>query len=167
FSSANKDIWFVIDGQQRLSVIYQAFEAQVRQNDAGKNIDFGRLCFVITPDQENGNPQRVVYRKPVDKQFVPIRDILASDWKLRMPSRTNGFLAKIRDCRRRLLGYPVPVVTVCSATLEEIGEVFIRVNSKGMRITSPYRAIAFMGELDVRALADELRQKVREEVFAL
>src|SRR5450755_3080381 len=46
FSSTNKDVWFVIDGQQRLSVIHQAFEAQIRQNDAGREIDFGRLCFV-------------------------------------------------------------------------------------------------------------------------
>src|SRR5271169_5620390 len=29
FKSGNKRIWFVIDGQQRLSVIYQAFEAEV------------------------------------------------------------------------------------------------------------------------------------------
>src|SRR6266571_659281 len=28
FNNANKHIWFVIDGQQRLSVIHQAFEAQ-------------------------------------------------------------------------------------------------------------------------------------------
>jgi uncharacterized protein with ParB-like and HNH nuclease domain len=50
FNPANKNISFVIDGQQRLSVIYQAFEAQVQQNDAGRIIDFGRLCFVTQPD---------------------------------------------------------------------------------------------------------------------
>src|SRR3954464_2438850 len=33
FDGANKHVWFVIDGQQRLSVIYQAFEAEVRPND--------------------------------------------------------------------------------------------------------------------------------------
>ncbi len=50
FNAKNKDIWFVIDGQQRLSVIYQAFKAEVRENDAGRDIDFGRLCFVVHPD---------------------------------------------------------------------------------------------------------------------
>jgi hypothetical protein len=171
FNSANKHVWFVIDGQQRLSVIHQAFEAQVRPNDAGRDIDFGRLCFVVHPyrdlDGNPGNPPRIVYRKPVDRQFIPIRDVLAADWKRRMPSQAGGFLKKIRDCRQRLLNYPVPVVTVRSATLDEIGEVFIRVNSQGMRITSADRAIALMGKLDVRAMAHELRQKVREEVFAL
>ncbi len=36
-----------------------------------------------------------------------------------------------------------------------------------MRITSADRAIALMGKLDVRAMAQQLRQKVREELFAL
>lgn len=36
-----------------------------------------------------------------------------------------------------------------------------------MRITSADRAIALMGKLDVRLMAQELRQKVRDEVFAL
>lgn len=167
FNSTNKHIWFVIDGQQRLSVIHQAFEAQVRKNDAGRDIDFSRLCFVISPDREQDNPSRVVYRKPVDREIIPIHDILAPDWRSRMPSEAKWFLKKIRECRQRLLNYPIPVVTVRSATLDEIGEVFIRVNSQGMRITSADRAIALMGKLDVRAMAQELRQKVRDEVFAI
>jgi hypothetical protein len=167
FNSANKLIWFVIDGQQRLSVIHQAFEAQIRQNDAGRDIDFSRLCFVVQPDKDQEDPPRVVYRKPIDRQLIPIRDILAPDWKRKMPSQAKAFLKRIKDCRQRLLNYPVPIVTVHSATLEEIGEVFIRVNSQGMRITSADRAIALMGKLDVRAMAHELRQKIRDEAFAL
>jgi len=167
FNSKHKRVWFVIDGQQRLSVIHQAFAAQSRQNDAGRLIDFSRLCLVVYPDQEQDNPPRIVYRKPLDRQFVPIHDILANDWKRRMPSRTKSFVRKIEDCRNRFLNYPIPVVTVHSATLAEIGEVFIRINSQGMRITSADRAIALMGKLDVRAMAQELRQKIRDEVFAL
>ena len=167
FNGKHKHVWFVIDGQQRLSVIHQAFEGQVRQNDAGRDIDFGRLCFVVRPDSEQENPPRIVYRKSVDDEIVPLRDILASDWRKRMPSKAKGFRKRIAECRRRILGYPLPVVTVRGATLDEIGEVFIRVNSQGMRITSADRAIALMGKLDVRAMAQELRQKVRDEGFAL
>ena len=167
FNSKNKIISFVIDGQQRLSVIYQAFKAEQRENDAGQEIDFGRLCFVVQPDAEAENSPRIVHRKPVDQTYVPISDILAPDWKRRMPSQTKWFLARIRDCRKRFLSYPVPVVTVRSATLEEIGEVFIRVNSQGMRITSADRAVAMMGKLDVRAMAQELRHKIRENDFKL
>ncbi len=167
FNSKNAHVWFVIDGQQRLSVIFQAFEAQERRNDAGREIDFSRLCFVTRPDREQESPARIVYRKPIDGELVPVRDILAGDWRRRMPSHTKWFLKEVKDCRQRVLTYPVPVVTVQNATLEEIGEVFIRVNSQGMRITSADRAIALMGDLDVRAMAQELRQKVRDQVFAI
>jgi hypothetical protein len=167
FNNSNRKIWFVIDGQQRLSVIHQAFKGETRANDAGRDIDFGRLCFVLHPDWDQEYPARIVYRKPSGRELVPVCDILAPDWKNRMPSRAKTFLAAIRKCRDRLLNYPIPIVIVRSATLDEIGEVFIRVNSQGMRITSADRAIALMGKLDVRAMAHELRQKVRDEVFAL
>jgi hypothetical protein len=167
FNAAHKHIWFVIDGQQRLSVIYQAFEAQERQNDAGRTIDFSRLCFVVNPGTDEVDQSRVVYRKPVGRELVPIRDILASDWRRRMPTKAKGFLRRAAKCRERLLNYPVPIVTVRGATFDEIGEVFIRVNSQGMRITSADRAIALMGKLDVRAMAEELRHKIRESGFAL
>lgn len=167
FNNSNRKIWFVIDGQQRLSVIHQAFEGEIRANDAGRDINFGRLCFVVHPDWGQEYPPRIVYRKPSGRELVPICDILAPDWKNRMPSRSKAFLAAIRKCRDRILRYPMPIVIVRSATLDEIGEVFIRVNSQGMRITSADRAIALMGKLDVRAMAHELRQKVRDEVFAL
>lgn len=167
FNTAHKNIWFVIDGQQRLSVIYQAFEAQERQNDAGRRIDFSRLCFVVNPKGPDIDEQRVVYRKPAGRELVPVRDILANNWKRRMPSKAKGFLARVGAFRERVLNYPVPTVTVQGATLDEIGEVFIRVNSQGMRITSADRAIALMGKLDVRLMAEELRLKVRESGFAL
>src|SRR5580693_4688741 len=72
FDAKNKKIWFVIDGQQRLSVIYQAFKPETRANDAGRDIDFSRLCFVVRSDVEQENPQRIVYRKPVDSELIPI-----------------------------------------------------------------------------------------------
>ena len=167
YDSGNPQIWFVIDGQQRLSVIHQAFEGQVRRNDRGREIDFSRLCFVTYTDGDQENPPRIVYRRPDGDQYVSVRDILAPDWRRKMPSRAKWFQGKVLDCRRRLLDYPLPVVTVTKATLEEIGEVFIRVNSQGMRITSTDRAIALMGALDVRAMAEEVRHRVRDKVFDL
>jgi hypothetical protein len=166
YDDRNSKIWFVIDGQQRLSVLYQAFEAEQQENDAGKEIDFGRLCFVVNPDSDaEESADRIVYRKPRGREFIPVRDILRPDWKRLMPTRAQSFLRKVKLCRERLLKYVVPLVVVRSATLEEIGEVFVRVNSQGMRITSADRAIALMGKLDVSDMARELRQTLREQEF--
>src|SRR4051812_43771120 len=64
YDNHNSKIWFVIDGQQRLSVLYQAFEGETQENDSGKAIDFGRLCFVVDPDNDEETAPRIVYRKP-------------------------------------------------------------------------------------------------------
>lgn len=167
FDARHPRIWFVIDGQQRLSVLHQAFAGEKKENDAGREIDFGRLCFVVTPDSDVEDPPRIVYRKPAGSSLVPLKDILASDWRRRMPSESQQFRKRIEACRKRLLSYPVPVIVVESASLEEIGEVFIRLNSQGMRITSADRAIALMGKMDVRAMANELRQSIRDDGFGL
>src|SRR5436853_5970067 len=87
YDDRNNKIWFVIDGQQRLSVLYQAFEGQQQENDAGKQIDFGRLCFVVAPENNQDQPAaRIVYRKPRGSELIPVKDILRPDWKRRMPS---------------------------------------------------------------------------------
>lgn len=160
-------VFLVIDGQQRLSVIYQAFEGGAPVNDAGRVVDFGRVCFVVRPEPGQERPARIIFRKPSDTDYVPVCDILAPDWKHRMPSQAKDFLKRIKNCRDQILNYPVPVVRVTSASLDEIGEAFIRVNSQGMRITTADRAIALMGKLDVRAMAEEVRERIRHEVFAI
>jgi len=169
-SVGNPHIWFIIDGQQRLSVIHQAFEGESKKNDAGREIQFSRLCFVVNPEPKHegqDNPARIAYRKPDDRDYISLRDVLHDRWRSRMPIKTKGFLAKIMDCRNRLLNYTMPIVIVESATLEEIGEVFIRVNAQGMKITNVDRALALMGNLDVGAMTDELREKIRQHGFAL
>ena len=162
FSGSHSRISFVIDGQQRLSVLYQAFKAESKRNDRGKDVDFGRLCFVVNPPVDEEAPQRIVYRKPIDGEFVPLSQILAADWRNQLRMLKSSAFGRVRDCRDRILTYSLPVITVRSATLDEISEVFIRINSQGMRITSADRAIALMGELDVRLMAEELRNGVSE-----
>lgn len=167
FRREQREILFVIDGQQRLSVLHQIFEGEKVENDAGRQIDFSRVCFVANPDPEAKQPARIVYRKPSGRDYISLRDILDEDWRRRVPNGPKTYLAKIKRCREEILSYPVPVVTVTGATLDEIGEVFIRVNAQGMRITSADRALALMGALDVRAMAQELRNRVREHNLAL
>jgi hypothetical protein len=167
YDDHNSRIWFVIDGQQRLSVLYQAFKGETQENDAGKEIEFGRLCFVMTPESKNGEPvARIVYRKPRHRELISVREILSPDWRRAMPTRSKSFLKKIKDCRDRLTKYVVPIVIVRAASLDEIGEIFVRVNSQGMRITSADRAVALMGKLDVSDMARELRQTLRDQGFA-
>lgn len=157
FDPGNAHGWFLIDGQQRLSVIHEAFEGGEKTNSNGQVIDFGRLCFVLMPDDDEDDPTRFVYRKPVYRQFVSVQDVLDRDWQQRHKGYTKLLLEKIKNCRDRILGYKAPVIVVHSDEIEEIREVFLRINSLGMKISAADRAFARAATIDLRDLAHSLR----------
>jgi hypothetical protein len=144
FDTGNRTGWFLIDGQQRLSVLHEAFEGGERENSSGQAIDFGRLSFILNPDdaEDDAEPARFAYRKPIVRQYTAVQDILATDWKRRLRGYTKPLLKKVGECRRRLLDYKVPVMVVESDDLEEIREVFLRINSQGMKVSAADRAFA-------------------------
>lgn len=163
FDPENPFGWFLVDGQQRLSVIHEAFAGGVRTNSSGRSIDFGRLCFVLEPSDDGDCPPRFAYRKPVPRRFIPIQDILSDSWHRRNKGATKSLFKKISECRRRILNYKLPIITMQSTDLEEVREVFLRINSQGMKISAADRAFARASKVDLRHLAHELRAGVRPE----
>ncbi len=155
FNTDNPVGWFLVDGQQRLSVIHEAFEGGLRVNSSGTEIDFGRICFVVEPDEDDN--QTFAYRKPVPRQFVPLRDILSSNWRRRLSGYPQHLIKRIGKCRVHVLKYRVPVVFTHSEQLEEVREIFLRINSLGMKISAADRAFARASRVDLRDLAHELR----------
>lgn len=164
YDLSQRTVWFVIDGQQRLSVLYQAFRGEVRKNDRGREIDFGRICFVVNPESDVA--ARFVYRKPIDG-LIPVQHILDPYWAQRLTNLPARAYRAVKECRYRLLNYPIPVISVGDATLEEVGDVFVRVNSQGMKVTSADRAVALMGTVDVRSMATDLRDELAGGGLAL
>jgi len=55
----NDEIWFLIDGQQRLSVIYQAFRGETKVNFWGSEIDFRKMCFAVSPYKDEEDTSNV------------------------------------------------------------------------------------------------------------
>lgn len=162
FNPANPLGWFLIDGQQRLSVIHEAFEGGVKSNSSGQEIDFGRLCFDLEAKHDD-NHVSFAYRKAMHGKYVSVQDILAEDWKRRCKGNKKSALKRIADCRSRLLRYKVPIVVVHSDDLEEVREVFLRINSQGMKISAADRAFARAATVDLRDLSHELRAGVHPE----
>src|SRR5688572_30520210 len=61
WNARNSHVWFLIDGQQRLSVIHQAFLGEKRTTSRGRTVDFGRIAL-----RANGASDQPLfsYRKP-------------------------------------------------------------------------------------------------------
>src|ERR1700677_5003486 len=56
FDTGNRFGWFLIDGQQRLSVLHEAYVGGVKRNASSADVDFGRVCFVL---DHNGEEDRL------------------------------------------------------------------------------------------------------------
>lgn len=162
FNTASSYGWFLIDGQQRLSVLHEAVAGGIKKNSGGQEIDFGRLCFDLAPDGDE-EPVSFAYRKPIERRLVPIQDILAANWRRRLRDYPQYLLKRLQDCRQRVRKYKVPVVVIRSNDLEEVREVFIRINAQGLKISAADRAFAKASSVDLRRLAQELRAGINPD----
>jgi hypothetical protein len=157
FDQKNREILFLIDGQQRLSVIHRVMEGGVIRNATGAEVDFRRVTFDVG---HNGEPGDSIfqYRLPVDHEYVSLADVLATRWKYKLRDLPQYKLKRVQECRERILNYKMPVLEVASNDLEEVRELFIRINTQGMRIGSADAAFARAARFDLRERAQELRQ---------
>ena len=152
FNHSNGKVSFLLDGQQRLSVLFGLFEGLHITNSAHKDVDFDRLCFRVTENTDDG---RFQYRKAVTNVWVPIRGILARDWERHLQSLTTGQINRVRDFRKKLLDYRIPVLSLETESIEDARELFIRINAAGTPISSADKAFARAARFDLRELADQ------------
>jgi hypothetical protein len=144
-------VWFVLDGQQRLSVLHQMLSANEVVTSDHKVVDFGKLVFRFT--QAIDEPL-FAYRNPDEEMHIPVFRLLSPTWSAKVRHLSEGQRNRIRECRERLLGYRVPVVRVESDSIEQARELFIRINSLGTPLGAADRAFARAAAFDLRAQAE-------------
>lgn len=164
FNDANPRVWFLLDGQQRLSVLHRILEGGVVMNGAHVQVDFSKVVFRVTEGEEH---PRFDYRKPVPKVWVSITDVLASSWKSKLNGLSTGQLKRVEVCRDRLLDYKVPVVSAGMDNIDEARELFIRINSSGTPLGAADRAFARASKFDLRELATAAWEKLPREFQGL
>lgn len=156
YDPSNREVWFVLDGQQRLSVLYQALKGERKENATHQDVDFGRLVYVMDSAEQESFDSFFRYRRPAAKELVPVSKILQPGWRRRLSHLGKGRLTRVEKCRKRILGYRVPLVVVDSADLEEVRELFVRINSLGTPISAADRAFARAATVDLRQMVHEV-----------
>lgn len=163
FNPSNANVYFLVDGQQRLSVLWNFLRGEGHSvtNSDGKVVDFGKVYFDIAAKDDE---LRFVYRLRVagelEKRLIAVVDLLSTRWRQRIRGRGVRDVHRIADCRARLLRYEALFVFCETNDLTEVRETFIRINSLGMRISSADRAFA-------RASSFDLRHDVRDALSRL
>lgn len=163
FNPANRDIYFLIDGQQRLSVLWHFLRGESASvtNADGKVVDFGRVYF--NAYAEDGEDLFVYRTRPTGdlaKQLVPVVDLLSSGWYHRIRDHGVRALRRVEECRRQILNYEALFVFCETNELARVRETFVRINSLGMRIGAADRAFARASKFNMRGLVREAQARL-------
>jgi hypothetical protein len=155
---ANKETLFLIDGQQRLSVLYRARQGGMVSSWNGQQLNFDQLCFNF--DSARYDSRFLFTRRPIPGVQVPLVDILSPDWARRVRNLPKWKRREVLKCREAIAYYEIPVISVHTHELEEVREAFLRINSGGLRISKADRAFSKASRLDLRRLVRELRDSL-------
>lgn len=164
FNPANRDIYFLVDGQQRLSVLWHLLRGEAGEvvNADGKIINFGNVY--INPYAAEADPL-FLYRRRLSgelaTQLVPVVDVLSTGWRNRIRGHSARALRRIEEARRRILNYEAFLVFCETNLLTEVRDTFVRINSLGMRISAADRAFARAAKFNMRGLVREARARLR------
>ena len=102
FNDRNPRVWFLIDGQQRASVLHHVREGGTLLNARGKLIDFSRVVLSLEKEDDD---QQIRYRKPSQRRFVTLSRVLHPQWRLKLGDLTKRQLSIVKDYRQRILSY--------------------------------------------------------------
>jgi hypothetical protein len=137
----DQELYFILDGQQRLTSIWATFRGSVIDNK-----DYAAICFDLGAgseyeknDLEARRQIRVFKEADADNiNLVSLRDILSDD--VRTYDSIRDHLSQedrqtLSKARERFRTYPFSVIKVFNLELEDAVEVFQRINQGGKRLT--------------------------------
>lgn len=149
----------VIDGQQRLSTIYGVLNGIEPSKDVNSRINFGDLYFDTDKTSEN----RFVFRRSLsehDKSLVNLTDLLntppitfAKRQKLKKYQTTE-----VENCYKSFLNYKFNILKFTGFDFEHAREVFIRVNSAGMRLKRADELFALASNVHLRDHVEDTKR---------
>lgn len=137
-ATRHKQVHFLIDGQQRLSVLHRIRLGESVSNSNKQAVAFDLLCFEIN----DGDTAFVAPKRPDPKIHFPVRHILAANWFRHFKGIPEYKRKKIVECRLRILNYKLPFIFLDSNDLSDVRETFIRINTQGMKMSEADRAFS-------------------------
>ncbi|MDW2797207.1 DUF262 domain-containing protein [Clostridium boliviensis] len=154
---------YVLDGQQRLTVIYSSFGAPDEDDGFTIGYDIIQEEFIKLPDKQ-------------ELHIFPLRWIFETTKLLNFRTALNSH-AKAVELQEKLdsligiiTNYRLPVVTLKDLSVEEVCPIFERINSSGTRLSTYDLMVAatwaedFNLDEEVELIADSLRTKNFEDI---
>ena len=124
---------FILDGQQRIISIYVTLKGLTFEKT-----DYAAICFNL--DEEIFH----VPRKKREKNNVPLFKIfdreefnkVIAHYKTKDKKNKTNYVDKLNYCREVFLGYPVSIVQTLHKELDEVVDIFERINQGGKKLSA-------------------------------
>ncbi len=159
FNDKNKQVWFLIDGQQRMSVLHGIHRGKSIPNSKGKIINFKNVVFCLTAKKNN---IRFRYRKPQHGLYISVSDILLPYFNSQFKGLNKSNLEVLKKCRSRILDYKMLLMFTRMTSIEEVRECFLRINTQGMKVSSADAIFTKAQTLDLRDFVYEVKQSLSD-----
>jgi hypothetical protein len=154
FNQKNRSAWFLIDGQQRASVLYHAREGDRLENARRRDIDFAKIVLSLNHEDDG---QIIRYRRSQTGEYVPLSSVLHPHWRQKLNGLGARKLKRVQKNRQRILNYSTFVMFVHGG-LPDIREAFLRINTQGMKVTTADAIFTQAEALDLRDVVHEVRE---------
>ena len=136
----SEEVLFILDGQQRITSLYvvsharQLIERHSREPDGDPELlDKLRLYAEICFDIDEGVFR--LKRGTDPARYVPFCDLMDDDQDSLEDALTAEQRKRIRQCRARFKTYPFSVIVVEDKTLDDVCDIFKRINQGGKRLS--------------------------------
>lgn len=146
-SKNNKECYIVVDGQQRLSVLYSILNGKTISDTSrySDGIDFMQVC--ISPSQEKES--EFDFYRTDENSHIKLYDILNDRLKYQL---SKGKERRIKDCVTAFKAYSFPFIFITEYDEQNMREAFIRLNKGGTSLSSVDEifTIAYQKDTDFR-----------------
>jgi|GEM_PF-2998006 len=165
FNKKNRDVQFVIDGQQRMSSLYSLFQGISKKNNKKNILGFDRMFW--DPASKSDADEILILtksemaKKIKEKKLVPLKALF--DEKYRLPNKK--YLSRTTDKRNMILNAKMPILEIIDAPIEIMKEIFVRINSGGMKVSQVDELFAKTTEINLRHKVKKLISETSSKVI--
>jgi len=117
-----QDVTFILDGQQRITSIYAVIKGLLI-----KNKNYYDICFDL-------DKEVFVARKGDHIRFIPLADFFSNDFLKIFNGLNDDRKKNFQRCLDRFKNYPFSIIIVKEKNIEQVCEIFERLNQGGKKL---------------------------------
>lgn len=128
-------VQYVLDGQQRITSLYAAFEgAEIKKENEKKSVDYSKIYVDLADGIEDGDNQIVLPEKPEGKS-ITLHKLLTAKFSELREEFSPEEIDKIQAHKETFTTYDFSIIILRKEDVDSAIEVFTRINTGGTTLT--------------------------------